>query len=107
MGKPNYQRILAAHGRLPDQLMEDFGLKILDQKVDSTATAVTIPKTLPIIEKSKNVKSIDEEYVDLIDENGRKFIEYSWIELRAKASKDGIFQQGFKRADILKEYAKK
>lgn len=106
MGKPNYQRILAVHGHLPNQLAQDFGLKILDQKVDSTASAVIVPETPLEIKKPKKVKSVDEKYADLVDENGKKLVEYSWVELRAKAGKDGKFQPENKRVDILEAYSK-
>lgn len=108
MARPNYQRIINAHGKLPDQLAEDLGVTVVKEG-EKVAQVFDTPQTETKEEnKSGQVQSeLDKEFDFIVDKDGRKLIEYSWPELRGKAREDGIFKSGLKRVDILKLYADK
>jgi hypothetical protein len=102
MGRPNYQRILNAHGTLPLALQKDFGLKVLESEADGTQEVLEQPteKELAKLRSTKETK-----FTDLVDaESGKKLVEMTWAELRAKAVKHEIFSTGMKKQEILEAF---
>lgn len=99
MGRPNYQRILAAHGKLPPDLMRDFGLLVVTSEVDGSSEVVD-----PVADEVKPAVEAP-DYSSLVDaESGKKLLDMTWPELKAKAAKDGITG---KKKDILDAYLAK
>lgn len=108
MARPNYQRIINAHGKLPDQLASDLGVTVIKEG-EQVAQVFDTPQTETKEEnKSPQVQSeLDGKFDFIVDKEGKKLVEYSWTELRAKAREDGLFKSGLRRLDILKLYADK
>lgn len=102
MGRPNYNRIIQIHGALPTGLQEDLGLKIL--RTDEGETQQVLEPALPGKVKAEEAP----DYSILVDAvSGKKLLEMTWPEIKAKAVKDEIFKNGMKKKDILDEYLKR
>ena len=131
MARPNFQRIIDAHGKLPDALMKGMGMTILDSTVDSSATVITKspekkeaapdlnaaskpgevklpPENKKEVDDEKPLtpEQINEKYSHLVDKSGKKLIEYNWTDLRSKATEDKVYKSKMNRLQILEHYAK-
>lgn len=103
MGRPNYQRILQAHGKLPDQLMADLGIKVIEAEVTGQKIVVTTEEMTP----KKGEKVVLGKYDEVVDASGKKLVDYAWSELKSKAVADGIFKKEMKKVDIMDAYLAK
>ena len=102
MSRPNYQRILDAHGKLPDQLAQDFGLRILEEKTDKKNSVLEGYEAPEVEEKTEGGK-----YDAVVDKDGQRLVDYDWAALRAKARADGIVLKGLKKDQIMDIYLEK